>query len=151
MTSISSYTRHVCPVSFPLCSSGRGSKTAKHILIHCSAFSTAQHQLRDGQGRLPDFKQLLSTSEGRRKVSDGCSKEGSWASTGGPGVSFTRLGLLPQPTFWLEDNLGTAGYSDLLGQQVDLKTIERQVLNLKRVFFFLLLDRSSAWATPDTV
>jgi hypothetical protein len=41
---------------------------AKHILIHCSVFSAARHQLRDSQGRLPDFKQLLSTPDGLQKV-----------------------------------------------------------------------------------
>ncbi len=43
-----------------LCSCGRGSQTAKQILIHYSAFSAAQNQLGDSQGNFPDFKQLLS-------------------------------------------------------------------------------------------
>ncbi len=62
------YQARVPTVPSPLCSCGRGSQTAKHILIHCSAFSAARHQLRDSQGRLPDFKQLLSTPEGLQKV-----------------------------------------------------------------------------------
>jgi hypothetical protein len=47
------YQAHVPTVSSPLCSCGRGQQTAKHILIHCPAFSAAQHQLRGSQGRLP--------------------------------------------------------------------------------------------------
>jgi hypothetical protein len=50
-----------------ICSCGRGSQTAKHILIHCSTFSAAQHLLRDSQGCLPDFKQLLSSPERLQK------------------------------------------------------------------------------------
>ncbi len=48
----------------PLCSYGRGSQTAKHIIIHCSMFAAARHQLRDDQGCHPDYKQLLTTPEG---------------------------------------------------------------------------------------
>jgi hypothetical protein len=52
----------------PLCSYGRGSQTAIHIIIHCSAFSATWHQLRDSQGHLLDFIQLLSTPEGLQKI-----------------------------------------------------------------------------------
>jgi hypothetical protein len=58
------YQARVPTVPSPLCSCGRGSQTAKHILIHCSTFSATRHQLRDNQGRLPDYKQLLTTPEG---------------------------------------------------------------------------------------
>ncbi len=62
------YQARVPTVPSPLCSCGRGSQTAKHILIHCSTFAAARHQLRDDQGRLPDYKQLLTTPEGLQKV-----------------------------------------------------------------------------------
>ncbi len=62
------YQALVPTVPSPPCSCGRGSQTAKHILIHCSMFSAAWSQLRDSQGHLPDFKQLLSTPERQQKA-----------------------------------------------------------------------------------
>jgi hypothetical protein len=62
------YQARVPTISSPLCSCGRGSKIAKHILIHCSAFSAAWHQLKDNLGRLPDFKQLLNTPDRLQKL-----------------------------------------------------------------------------------
>jgi hypothetical protein len=51
-----------------LCSCGFGHQTAKHIIIHCRNFSAARHALRDDQGCLPDYKQLLTTLTGLKKV-----------------------------------------------------------------------------------
>ncbi len=52
----------------PLCSCGFGHQTAKHIIIHCRNFIAARHTLRDDQGHLLDFKQLLTTPKGLQKV-----------------------------------------------------------------------------------
>jgi hypothetical protein len=52
----------------PLCSSGLGHQTAKHIIIHCRNFSATRHALRDNQGRLQDYKQLVTTLTGLKKV-----------------------------------------------------------------------------------
>jgi hypothetical protein len=51
-----------------LCSCGFGHQTTKHIIIYCRNFSAARHALRDNQGRLPDYKQLVTTSTGLKKV-----------------------------------------------------------------------------------
>ncbi len=52
----------------PLCSCQFGHQTAKHIIIHCRNFSAARHALRDNQGHLPDYKQLVTTPTGLKKV-----------------------------------------------------------------------------------
>ncbi len=62
------YQARVPTVLSPLCSCGLGHQTAKHIIIHCRNFSAARHALRDNQGHLPDFKQLLTTPTGLQKV-----------------------------------------------------------------------------------
>jgi tubulin alpha len=62
------YQARVPTVPSPLCSCGRGSQTVKHIIIHCRNFSAARHALRDNQGRLPDYKQLVTTLTGLKKV-----------------------------------------------------------------------------------
>ncbi len=62
------YQARVPSVLSPLCSCGFGHQTAKHIIIHCRNFSAARHALRDNQGHLPDFKQLLTTPTGLQKV-----------------------------------------------------------------------------------
>ncbi len=45
-----------------------GHRTAKHIAIYCRNFTAARHALRDNQGRLPDYKQLVTTPTGLKKV-----------------------------------------------------------------------------------
>jgi hypothetical protein len=59
-------TRAISP--FPLCSCGFGHKTAKHIIIHSRNYSAARHALRDNQGHPPDYKQLVTTPTGLKKV-----------------------------------------------------------------------------------
>jgi hypothetical protein len=51
-------------VSSPLCICGRGQQMAKHVLILGPRHAGAQHGLRDKQGHLPDFSELLETAEG---------------------------------------------------------------------------------------
>jgi hypothetical protein len=62
------YQARVPSLLSPLCSCGFGHQTAKHIIIHCLIFSAARHALRDDDGHLPDFKQLLTTPTGLQKV-----------------------------------------------------------------------------------
>ncbi len=62
------YQAHVPFVLSPLRSCGLGHRTAKHIIIHCCNFSAARHALRDNQGHLPDYKQLVTTLTGLKKV-----------------------------------------------------------------------------------
>jgi hypothetical protein len=45
-------------------------------------------------------------------------KGGFWANTVGPGASFTHLGPQPQSPPKLDDNLGTAGISNLHGHRI---------------------------------
>jgi hypothetical protein len=37
-------------------------------MIHCYTFSAARHALRDNQGRLKGYKQLITTQTGLNKV-----------------------------------------------------------------------------------
>jgi hypothetical protein len=62
------YQARVPTVPSPLCSCGRGSETAQHILIHCSVFSAAWHQPRANHECLSDYKQLLTTPEELPKI-----------------------------------------------------------------------------------
>ncbi len=62
------YQAHVPFVLSPLRSCGLGHRTAKHIIIHCCNFSAARHALRDNQGHLPGYKQLVTTPTGLKKV-----------------------------------------------------------------------------------
>ena len=62
------YQARVPSILSPLCSCGLGYQTAKHIIIHCRTFLAARHALRDNQGRLPDYKQLVTTPTGLKKV-----------------------------------------------------------------------------------
>jgi hypothetical protein len=62
------YQARVPSVLSPLCSCGFGHQTAKHIIIHCRSFSAARHALGDDQGRLPDYKQLVTIATGLKKV-----------------------------------------------------------------------------------
>ncbi len=62
------YQAHVPSVLSPLCSCGLGHQTAKHTTTHCHKISAARHTLRDNQGRLPDYKQLVTTPTGLKKV-----------------------------------------------------------------------------------
>jgi hypothetical protein len=41
---------------------------AKHVLIFCSRHAEVRHELRDEQGRLPEFSKLLGTAEGLQKT-----------------------------------------------------------------------------------
>jgi hypothetical protein len=59
---------HVPSVFLPSCGYGLGRNTAKHIIIHCRNFSAARHDLRDNQGHVPDYKQLVTTPAGLKKV-----------------------------------------------------------------------------------
>jgi hypothetical protein len=52
----------------PLCSCGLCYQTVKHIIIHCRNFSAARQALRDNQDHLPDYKQLVTTPAGLKKV-----------------------------------------------------------------------------------
>jgi hypothetical protein len=113
------YQAHVPSVTSPLCSCGRAYQTAKHNIIHCCNCSAARHALRDDQGRLPDYKQLVTTPTGLKKVTKWVFERGCLASTRGPGTSSTLLGLLPQPTTELDYDLGTTGNSKQQEQQVD--------------------------------
>ncbi len=47
---------------------GFSHQTAKHVILYCRNFSDARHALRDNQGRLPDYKQLVATPTGFKKV-----------------------------------------------------------------------------------
>jgi hypothetical protein len=71
-----SYQARVPFVLSPLCSCGLGHQTAKHIIIHCRNFSAASHALRDDQGRLLDYKQLVTTPTGLKKVTRWVIKRG---------------------------------------------------------------------------
>ncbi len=62
------YQARVPSVLSPLCSCRFGHQTAKHIIIHCRNFMAATHALRDNQGPLPDYKQLVTTPTGLKKV-----------------------------------------------------------------------------------
>jgi hypothetical protein len=70
------YPACVPSVLSPLCSCGFGHQTAKHIIIHCRSFSAARHALRDNQGRLLDYKQLVMTLTGLKKVTRWVIKRG---------------------------------------------------------------------------
>jgi hypothetical protein len=62
------YQAHESSVLYPLCSCEFGHQSAKHIIIHCRNSSAARYALRDNQGRLPDYKQLVTTPIGLKKV-----------------------------------------------------------------------------------
>jgi hypothetical protein len=62
------YQARVPSVISPLCSCGLSPQTAKHIIIYCRNFSAARPALRDDQGNLPDYKQLVTTPTGLKKV-----------------------------------------------------------------------------------
>ncbi len=62
------YQACLLTVLSPLCSCGFGHQTAKHIIIHCRNFSAARHALRDNQGHLLDYKQLITTLTGLKMV-----------------------------------------------------------------------------------
>jgi hypothetical protein len=70
------YQARVPSVLSPLYSCGFGHQTAKHIIIHCRNFSAARHSLRDDQGRLSDYKQLVTTPSGLKKVTRWVIKRG---------------------------------------------------------------------------
>ncbi len=63
-----SYQARVTFILSPLCSCGLDHQTAKHIIIHCHDFLAAGHALRDDLGHLPDYKQLVTTLTGIKKV-----------------------------------------------------------------------------------
>jgi hypothetical protein len=58
------YQARVPSVLSQLYSSGFGHQVAKHIIFHFRNISAAKHALRDNQGRLLDFKQLVTTLTG---------------------------------------------------------------------------------------
>ncbi len=58
-------------VSSPLCSCRWGYQISKHIIIHCHNYSAATHALRDDQGHLLGYKQLVTTAKGFQKVTRG--------------------------------------------------------------------------------
>jgi hypothetical protein len=62
------YHARVPSVFSPLRSSGFSHQTAKPIIIHCHNFSATSHALKNNQGRLPDYKQLVTTPTGLKKV-----------------------------------------------------------------------------------
>jgi hypothetical protein len=62
------YQAHVPSVSSQLHSCGFRHQTAKHTSIHCRKFSAVRHALRDDQGSLPDYGQLVTTLTGLKMV-----------------------------------------------------------------------------------
>ncbi len=62
------FQARVPSVPSPLCSCGGGRQTAKHVLIFCPRHAGARHELRDEQGHLPNFSNLLGTAERLRKT-----------------------------------------------------------------------------------
>ena len=62
------YQARVPSVLSPLCSCGFGHQTAQHIIIYCHNFTAASHALRDNQGRLLDYRQLVTTPTCLKKV-----------------------------------------------------------------------------------
>jgi hypothetical protein len=41
---------------------------ARYVLIFCPRYDGARHELRDEQGHLPNFSELLGTADGLRKT-----------------------------------------------------------------------------------
>jgi hypothetical protein len=109
------YQARVPSIQSPLCSCGFGHQTAIYIIIHCRNFSAARYTLRDYQGRLQDYKQLVTTPTGLKKVTRWVIERGMLGQYQRARVSFTHLGLLPQPTTELDYDLGTTGNSNLQG------------------------------------
>jgi hypothetical protein len=95
-----------------LCSLRFGYQTAKHIIIYCRNFSAAMHALRDNQGCQPDYKQLVTTPTGLKKLTRWVIQRGGLASTRGPGIFSTHLRLLLHSMTELDYNLGTTGNSN---------------------------------------
>ncbi len=51
-----------------VCSYGLGHQTAKHIIIYCRNFLATRQALRDRQGYLPGYKQLVTTPTDLKKI-----------------------------------------------------------------------------------
>jgi hypothetical protein len=113
------YPARVPSLLSPLCSCGLGHQTAKHIIIHYRNFSAARHALRDNQGHLPDFKQLLTTPTGLQKVTKWVIQRGILGQYRRARGFLYPPGLSSQPTTELDDDLGTADDCDLIGLQLD--------------------------------
>jgi hypothetical protein len=64
----SMYQARVALVPSPLCSCWRDDQTAKHIIMLFRTSSPASHSLRDDQGHLLDYMQLLATLTALQKV-----------------------------------------------------------------------------------
>jgi hypothetical protein len=62
------YQARMPSILSPLCGCGFGHQTAKHIIIHYCNFSAARYTLRDNQGCLLDYTQLVMTLTGLKKV-----------------------------------------------------------------------------------
>jgi hypothetical protein len=82
-----------------LCSCGLGHQTAKHNIIHCRNFLAARQAFRDDLGLLPglpsDYKQLVTTPTGLKKVTRWVIEMGMLGQYQRARVSSTHLGLFP--------------------------------------------------------
>jgi hypothetical protein len=127
------YQACVCSVLSPRCSCGLGHQIDKHIIICCRHCSAARHALRDNQGHLPDFKQLLTTLTGLQKVTKWVIEREILCQYHWARGFLTHQGLLPQQTTELDYNLGTAEKSNLIRLQMD-KLKEDDFFPLKVLF-----------------
>jgi hypothetical protein len=63
------YQACMTSVQSPLCSYGLGHQTAKHMLIHSRNFLAVRHTIRDNQGWIPNYKDIVKPQTELRNIS----------------------------------------------------------------------------------